>query len=491
MDKQFSDFGIGEEIIQRLSAAGITSPTAVQQKIMPLVAEGKNLMFQSETGTGKTFAYLLPILQRLCDNPKSSNPVRVLVASPTYELASQIKAQVRLVSDVKCALCIGGAPISRQVELLKEKPQIVIGGPARLLELIHLKKLKADAVETLVLDEADRLLSPELRNDTEGLLERLPRRVQLIGNSATVSDYTRKVLQNARDAIDRASEEKAPAESGKASGSKDSAGKISTNMAANGNKNAGAKDSGNTPADQNPADRKQADRKQADRKQADRKQADQKQADQKQADQNPADRKQAASAIEFVTLPTEDVLRKRITHVAIFAERRDKIDTLRSFINAIKPKKLLVFTAKSDQIENIASKLRYRKIECEALSAKIGKQERKSAIDRFRSGKVSILVTTDLASRGLDIPDVTHVVQLDLPQTADFFIHRAGRTARAGKTGMNCVIGDAYEMQDFAKLEKKLGLKVYPKILYKGKLTSPRPDAEENDGKEDKGKGKQ
>lgn len=451
MDKQFSDFGIGEEIIQRLSAAGITSPTAVQQKIMPLVAEGKNLMFQSETGTGKTFAYLLPILQRLCDNPKSSNPVRVLVASPTYELASQIKAQVRLVSDVKCALCIGGAPISRQVELLKEKPQIVIGGPARLLELIHLKKLKADAVETLVLDEADRLLSPELRDATEGLLERLPRRVQLIGNSATVSDYTRKVLQNARDAIDRASEEKAPAESGKASGSKDSAGKISTDMAANGNKDAGAKDSGNTPAD----------------------------------------RKQAASAIEFVTLPTEDVLRKRITHVAIFAERRDKIDTLRSFINAVKPKKLLVFTAKSDQIENIASKLRYRKLECEALSAKIGKQERKSAIDRFRSGKVTILVTTDLASRGLDIPDVTHVVQLDLPQTADFFIHRAGRTARAGKTGMNCVIGDAYEMQDFAKLEKKLGLKVYPKILYKGKLTSPRPDAEENDGKEDKGKGKQ
>ena len=456
MDKQFSDFGIGEEIIQRLSAAGITSPTAVQQKIMPLVAEGKNLMFQSETGTGKTFAYLLPILQRLCDNPKSSNPVRVFVVSPTYELASQIKAQVRLVSDVKCALCIGGAPISRQVELLKEKPQIVIGGPARLLELIHLKKLKADAVETLVLDEADRLLSPELRNDTEGLLERLPRRVQLIGNSATVSDYTRKVLQNARDAIDRASEEKAPAESGKASGSKDSAGKISTDMAANGNKDAGAKDSGNTPADK-----------------------------------NPADRKQAASAIEFVTLPTEDVLRKRITHVAIFAERRDKIDTLRSFINAVKPKKLLVFTAKSDQIENIASKLRYRKLECEALSAKIGKQERKSAIDRFRSGKVTILVTTDLASRGLDIPDVTHVVQLDLPQTADFFIHRAGRTARAGKTGMNCVIGDAYEMQDFAKLEKKLGLKVYPKILYKGKLTSPRPDAEENDGKEDKGKGKQ
>ncbi|MBR4385753.1 MAG: DEAD/DEAH box helicase [Treponema sp.] len=408
MDKQFSDFGIGEEIIQRLNAAGITAPTAVQQKIMPLVAEGKNLMFQSETGTGKTFAYLLPILQRLCEKSQNSNSVRILIASPTYELASQIKAQVRLVSDVKCALCIGGAPISRQVELLKEKPQIVIGGPARLLELIHLKKLKADAVETLVLDEADRLLSPELRNDTEGLLERLPRRVQLIGNSATVSDYTRKVLQSARDAIDRAA----------------SANNSSKETEASGNE---------------------------------------------------------SGTIEFVTMPTEDVLRKRITHIAIFAERRDKIDTLRSFINAVKPKKLLVFTAKSDQIENIASKLRYRKLECEALSAKIGKQERKAAIDRFRSGKVAILVTTDLASRGLDIPDVTHVVQMDLPQTQDFFIHRAGRTARAGKTGMNCVIGDAFELENFAKLEKKLKIKVYPKILYKGKLLAPRPDAEGND----------
>ncbi len=408
MDKQFSDFGIGEEIIQRLNAAGITAPTAVQQKIMPLVAEGKNLMFQSETGTGKTFAYLLPILQRLCEKSQNSNSVRILIASPTYELASQIKAQVRLVSDVKCALCIGGAPISRQVELLKEKPQIVIGGPARLLELIHLKKLKADAVETLVLDEADRLLSPELRNDTEGLLERLPRRVQLIGNSATVSDYTRKVLQSARDAIDRAASANNSTKETEASGSE-------------------------------------------------------------------------SGTIEFVTMPTEDVLRKRITHIAIFAERRDKIDTLRSFINAEKPKKLLVFTAKSDQIENIASKLRYRKLECEALSAKIGKQERKAAIDRFRSGKVAILVTTDLASRGLDIPDVTHVVQMDLPQTQDFFIHRAGRTARAGKTGMNCVIGDAFELENFAKLEKKLKIKVYPKILYKGKLLAPRPDAEGND----------
>lgn len=384
MDKNtFASLGIKEELIQKLESLSITEPTLVQTKIIPLVSENKNIMFQSETGTGKTFAYLLPLLQKI-EASENKTDVSLMIVSPTYELASQIKVQCQLVSKTKCALCIGGTPIARQIELLKEKPQIVIGGPARLLELIHLKKLKAHAIQTLVLDEADRLLSPELRDETEGLLERLPQTVQLIGCSATVSDYTRKILQKARDAI------------------------------------------------------------------------------------NPE-----ISPIELVTLPPEDILRKKITHWAIFAERRDKIDTLRSFINAVKPEKLIVFTARTDQIDNIVSKLRYRKIECEGLSAKTDKKLRKTAIDRFKSGKCRILITTDLSSRGLDIPGVTHVVQMDLPESTDFFVHRSGRTARAGQKGFNCVIGDAFEMEKFARLEKKLHIKVYPKMLYEGKLISP------------------
>src|SRR5574344_676823 len=202
----FSQLGITERLVETLASLSITEPTAVQGKVIPLVAAGKNIMFQSETGTGKTFAYLLPLVQKVeqeiaCRTAEGqyTAPVKILIAAPTYELASQIKVQVQLVTKMKCALCIGGSPIARQIELLKEKPVIVIGGPARLLELIHLKKLKADDVETLVLDEADRLLSPELRDETEGLLDRLPKSVQLIGCSATVSDYTRKTLQNARD----------------------------------------------------------------------------------------------------------------------------------------------------------------------------------------------------------------------------------------------------------------------------------------------------
>lgn len=381
---KFLELKVDESIVSKLEEIGITEPTEVQKKIIPLISEGKNIMFQSETGTGKTFAYLLPLLSRL--NSTENRMARLMIASPTYELASQIKVQVQKISGIKCALLIGGAPISRQIELLKEKPEIVIGGPARLLELIHLKKLNADGIETLVLDEADRLLSPELRDSTKGLMERLPKSVQLIGNSATVSKYTREILQKARNGILNDEKE---------------------------------------------------------------------------------------NAILFVALPMENVLRKQISHWAIFSERRDKIDTLRSFINAEKPKKLLVFTSKSDQIENIASKLRFKKIDCETLCGKTNKVDRKSAIDRFRSGKTKILITTDLASRGLDIEGITHVVQMDLPEKEDFFIHRAGRTARAGATGINCVIGDTWEMENYARLEKKLKITVFPKMLYKGNVVDP------------------
>ena len=132
-----------------------------------------------------------------------------------------------------------------------------------------------------------------------------------------------------------------------------------------------------------------------------------------------------------------------------------------------------MFTGRNDQIDNITSKLQFKDIECASLSSRTDKKERKAAIDRFRSGKIKVLVTTDLTSRGLDIPGITHVVQMDLPEKEDFFIHRSGRTARAGKTGINCVIGDAFEMQNYAKLEKKLKIVVYPKMLYKGALVDP------------------
>lgn len=393
MSISFKDLGISEDLQKKLEESGITVPTAVQEKVIPLILEKQHILFQSETGTGKTFAYLLPLLTSLSYSQNPQKAVKILIASPTYELASQIKVHIQKISPLKVALCIGGAPLSRQIESLKEKPCIVIGGPARLLELIHLKKLKAHTVETLVLDEADRLLSRELREATEGLLERLPTSVHIIGNSATVNAYTKKILQEV---------------------------------------------------------------------------------------QKNAQKGEPYREMQLVTVESDSVLKNRITHWALFAERRDKIDTLRSFIHAESPSKLLVFTSKSDQIPNIVHKLQYKHIDCLGLSAKEDKKDRKTAIDRFRSGKIKTLITTDLASRGLDIPDISHVIQLDMPEESDFFIHRAGRTARAGKTGINCVIGDATELRRYATLEKKLGITVYPKMLFKGKVISAAEETDTN-----------
>ena len=383
--KSFSELKIEDQYIEKLASHEITEPSAVQTQAIPEILAGTSLLFQSETGTGKTLAYLLPLLQNIEKIENSKKEVKIVIVSPTIELASQIKLQVQLVSDSKAALLVGGAPIKRQIELLKEKPLVVIGGPARLLELFHLKKLKLDGAAAVVLDEVDRLISPELRDQTIELICSMKKDIQLIAASATITASTQKILQSTR-----------------------------------------IKQNGTTESD-----------------------------------------------LKTLFLPPEDVLRKRITHYALFAETRDKIDTLRSLLNAEKPAKALIFTSKIDQVANIVSKLKYKNIECYALTAKTEKAERKATIDRFRSGKIKILVTSDLVARGMDIPDISHVIQMDMPSDDDFFIHRAGRTARMGKTGINIVIGDGYEMRKYAAIEKKLKITVYPRMLYKGRLVDP------------------
>ena len=376
--EKFSQLGISNSIEEKLKEIGIERPTAVQAKAIPALLEGKSALFQSETGTGKTLAYLLPIFER-----KS----KAIVLSPTVELSSQIKAQAQKIG-MRAALLTGGAPIRRQIESLKEKPETAVGSPARILELSRLKKLRIGEYKVLVLDEADRLFSRELREETEEILESVCKaspEAQVIACSATLSKAAEKAIESAKK---------------------------------------GAK-------------------------------------------------------VEKILLPLEDVLRKRIDHVAVLAERREKIDTLRKILAAEKPGKALVFTSRLDQVANIVSRLKYKNVEVEGLHAKTDKTLRKSIIDRFRGGKLKILVTSDLASRGLDIPDVTHIIQMDLPQSEDFFVHRAGRTARAGKTGVNIVIGDAYEMERFAALEKKLKIFVTPKAMFRGKLEKIGEIAEE------------
>ncbi|MBO5826364.1 MAG: DEAD/DEAH box helicase [Treponema sp.] len=366
---------LSENLNEKLSALNIKEPTAVQKEIIPLISQGEDVVFQSETGTGKTFAYLLPLINKL-EQETDSTKLRILVVAPTFELASQINMNVKAVTNRKSALIIGGAPIKRQLETLKEKPQIICGSVARIVELIRLKKIKINDLFAIVFDETDRLVKKELLEETNELYNLIPQSTQIIACTATINQFTKRFF----------------------------------------------------------------------------------------------------AGINNVILPNEDILTKRITHWAIYAEQRDKIETLRKFLLAEKPGKVLIFTSRADQVENITSKLKYKNFECASIHAKSDKQERKATLDRFRSGKNKILITSDLAARGLDIPNITHIVQMDLPSDEDFFIHRSGRTARAGKTGINVVIGDEFEMNQFAKLEKKLKITVYPKEIYGGKVLAPRMD---------------
>jgi len=184
---------------------------------------------------------------------------------------------------------------------------------------------------------------------------------------------------------------------------------------------------------------------------------------------------------DLVLLPRDEVLTKNITHWAIYSEQRNKIDTLIKLLNAAKPTKALIFTSNVSQIALIVDRLKYKKVDCAGLHAKTDKITRKQVIDRFRSGKVSLLVTSDLTARGLDIAKIDYIIQMDLPKNDDFFVHRAGRTGRAGLSGTNIVIGDAWEMEQFAKLEKRLKIVVYPKTLYNGKIVSPAVETPENE----------
>lgn len=400
MEKKFAELGVKENFVSRLEKIGITSPTSVQESVIPAVLRGEDAVFQSETGSGKTFAFLIPLLQRMAED--SPDGVKIVIVSPTFELASQLKQAASSVTDLKCALLIGGAPVKRQIESLKEKPAIVVGTPARLLELVRLKKLKVANARALVFDEADRLFSKEISSETVALAECFGRETQVIACSATISA---KVEKEFAEVLEKLRGE---------SGEKFSASKI--------------------------------------------------------------------------ILPKESVLRDRIEHWAFFCERRDKIDFLRRLVFALKESrknakcsgndgericpKILVFTNRADQVENFASKLKYKGMNCALLHARTKNQERQTMLAHFKNGKTPILVTSDLSSRGLDIPDIEFVVQTDLPSDGDFFVHRAGRTARAGKRGVNIVLGDAYELRNLAALEKKLGIAVYPKELRDGKIAA-------------------
>jgi superfamily II DNA/RNA helicase len=396
----FSFLGVSRIFIERLGTRGIRSPTEIQNRVIPRVFKGENFLFRSATGTGKTFAYLLPILGRLLEpespgrnGPSPNGPV-CLICAPTYELCSQIKGEADFLLEntkLKTALLIGSARMERQIEgLKKDRPALIVGNPGRLLVLARMGKLKFRNLKFLVFDEGDRLVSDELFDETRELAGLIHKdssregRLRVFACSATFSAKSRERLLPLLG--DRAESE----ESGGA-----------------------------------------------------------------------------------------EVLKEQIEHWAFYSESRRKTGALRSLIAALYPGgrkasfKALVFTSQGSQVENTLSQLRYHKLDAAGLWGGMDKQLRKKALDDFRSGSVRVLVTTDLAARGLDINGISHVIALDSGSGSDAYLHRAGRTARAGKKGVMVTIGDEEDLRRLAAMEKKLGIIVYPKELYDGRIVTP------------------
>jgi len=407
----FENLNIYKNFINKLKERSIVEPTAIQNLVIPALFAGKNIIFRSATGTGKTFAYLLPALQLLAEENtvNTEGGPAVLVCAPTLELCSQIKTEVDFLAssfankdkrNCQTALLTGSVKIDRQIELLKKnKPSVVVGNPVRLLVLARMGKLKFKNLRYLVLDEADRLTAPECLEETRELLKIIERET----NSST--------------------EKKLCAAACSATVGK----KIISKLG------------------------------------------------------------QLFSCAELIECSDHEILRERIEHWAVFSEKRRRVQTLRSLLSALKNNhskskkrriKALVFTSNGDDAGKVLSKLQYHHVPAAGLFGKMNKKpltgtERKEALDLFRDGSIEVLVSTDLAARGLDIQDVTHVIALDVPQDSENYIHRYGRTGRAGKRGVMVTIGDETQMRLLSSMEKKLKIRVMPKELYNGQICAP------------------
>ncbi|MCL2276950.1 MAG: DEAD/DEAH box helicase [Treponema sp.] len=422
----FSELGIKPFLINKLNERSIEKPTEIQKLVIPRLLENKNIFFRSETGTGKTFAYLLPFLQKLTDaadpdikqeinpvvNESFFNSPALLIIAPTLELCSQIFGELDFLLDkssqpeqreIRPVLVIGSANLDRQIETIKKtRSRIIIGNPGRLLVLAKKKIIKFNGLRFLVLDEADRLVSEEMSGETNELIEIINKNKKektfvITACSATLNKKNRDKIQKLI----------------------------------------------------------------------------------------------AVNNINFIESDDHEILREKIEHWAIFSEKRRKDQTLRSLLSALRNKKgkkskvkALVFTSRGEDAALILSRLQYHHVPAAGLFGKINKKpisghERKTALELFRQGGTEALVCTDLAARGLDINGVTHIIAMDVPSDSEVYIHRCGRTARAGRQGIMITIGDETQMRLLASLEKKLKIRIQPKELYNGQIRVPMLDEED------------
>jgi ATP-dependent RNA helicase RhlE len=343
----FDTLGLSADLLQTVIEEGYVDPTPVQEQAIPLVLAGRDVLAAAQTGTGKTAAFTLPILDRLRAHANTSfsparHPVRVLILVPTRELAMQVDESVRTYGrtvPLRSTVVYGGIPMEPQIKALREGVEILVATPGRLLDLVGQRVANLSQVEILVLDEADRMLDMGFLPDIQRIIALLPARRQNLMFSATFSDDIRRLSKTILR--DPAEVEVAP-------------------------RNA-----------------------------------------------------------------TIDTIRQLVYPV----DRDRKEELLAHLIRTQDLRQVLVFTRTKLAASRLASWLDRNGIDAVAIHSDRTQPERTRALEEFKSGEIRVLVATDVAARGLDIEDLPHVVNFELPWNPQDYIHRIGRTGRAGQTG--------------------------------------------------------
>ncbi|MFB6455010.1 DEAD/DEAH box helicase [Chitinophaga sp. Hz27] len=365
---QFEQLGLIKPILKAVEAQGYTTPTPIQQQSIPIVLQGRDLLGCAQTGTGKTAAFAIPIIQKLYKEDRGAQAykhVRALILTPTRELASQIGDNFQSYSqftDLKHDVIFGGVPQHKQVISLRNGTDILIATPGRLLDLMNQGYVYLSHLEVFVLDEADRMLDMGFVNDIKKIIKELPQERQTLFFSATMPP---KISQLANSMLYKP---------------------------------------------------------------------------------------------EKVTVTPVSSTAERIEQGVYYVRKKDKQALLELILKNRDIKRTIVFTQTKHNADNIAKHLKRSGIRADALHGDKSQESREVTLTNFKGGGLRVLVATDIAARGIDVDSLEHVINFDLPNVPETYVHRIGRTGRAGHDGIAlsfCDVNERGFLNNIGKLTKQ------------------------------------
>ncbi len=377
---KFEEMNLSKEILRAIKEMGYERMTQIQELAIKEVLDKKDIIGLAQTGTGKTAAFALPIIDNLLKNYKCDRKIKALILTPTRELAIQIRDNILLYTkytNLKCSVVLGGVNISSQINVLKKGIDILVATPGRLLDLINQKKAKLDNVNMLVLDEADTMLDMGFIKDVKSIISYIPSiERQTLLFSATIPDEVKKLS--------------------------------------------------------------------------------------KEIMYNPI----------MIKTKTEEVTADNIKQELYYVDKKNKILLLLDLISTKEKQSILIFTKTKHGANNLEKKLNEYGVKTSVIHGNKTQSNRVRALKEFKSGITNVMIATDIASRGIDINDLNLVINYDLPEKPEIYVHRIGRTARAGKNGKAITLCTSAELNDLKDIEKLIKKEInvienikYPMIL--------------------------